>query len=141
MSATLTMTRGLPASGKSTWASAYVLEQPVGAVVRITKDALRAMLHAGRFVEQLTEPQVLVARDCLVETFLGLGVDVIVDDTNLAAQHETRLRALAAASGAEFVIRDFTDVPLEECLARDAQRGATQVGEAVIREMHARYLA
>ena len=45
--AKLTMTKGLPASGKSTWSNEQVLAAPPGHIVRITKDQLRAMLHSG----------------------------------------------------------------------------------------------
>jgi hypothetical protein len=40
------------------------------------------------------------------------------------------------------VVRDFTDVSLDECIARDAARtGEDQVGEEAIRAMHRRYLS
>ena len=49
---------------------------------------------------------------------------------------------LAARFGAAFEVHDFTDVPLEECLRRDAARPeADRVGEAAIRRLHERYLA
>ena len=85
--AKLTMTKGLPASGKSTWSNEQVLAAPPGHLVRITKDQLRAMLHAGAHSKG-TESQIVLARDSLVSTFLKSGVDVIVDDTNLVPFHE-----------------------------------------------------
>jgi hypothetical protein len=48
---------------------------------------------------------------------------------------------LAYGSDAIFVVQDFTDVPLDVCIARDAARaGPEHVGEAIIRAMYARYL-
>ena len=132
--AKLTMTKGLPASGKSTWSNEQVLAAPPGHLVRITKDQLRAMLHSGVHSKG-TESQIVLARDSLVSTFLKSGVDVIVDDTNLVPFHEQRLRAIAEKHQAEFHVQDFCHVPLEECIKRDAQRSAS-VGESVIREMH-----
>ena len=134
------MTRGLPGAGKSTWAEARVLERPAGEVVRLTKDSLRAMLHAGRWQGDRTERQVLAARDGLVHVFLARGVDVIVDDTNLHPRHERRLRQLAEEHGAAFAVQDFTAVSLATCIERDRQRPGS-VGAGVILTMHRQFLA
>lgn len=136
--ATLIMTKGLPASGKSTWAAEHVLGRKAGDVVRVTKDMLREMLHAGRHHGN-TESQVVTTRDVIVAQFLGRGIDVIVDDTNLNPVHEERLRRLAAAHEAEFMVQDFTSVDVDECIRRDLGRMRT-VGESVIREMHQQWL-
>lgn len=134
----LIMTRGLPASGKSTWAEGEVLAARPGAIVRINKDLLREMLHAGRH-QGRTEKQILAARDALAASNLAAGVDVIVDDTNLNPFHEERLRELAADRGAVFEVKDFTDVPLDECIRRDLRR-VRSVGETVIRQMFDEWL-
>jgi predicted kinase len=139
MAAELIMTKGLPASGKSTWADAEVLAAPAGAIVRINKDALRIMLHAGRWKGKKTEKQIIAARDAMVEAFLADGLSVIVDDTNLAPFHETRLRELATRYGVTFSVKDFTDVPLDICLERDWKR-AESVGPKVIQKMWTQYL-
>ncbi|MFF1701218.1 AAA family ATPase [Streptomyces sp. NPDC058252] len=136
---TLIMTKGLPGSGKSTWAKEYVLKAQPGTVVRINKDDMRAMLHADRW-NPANERQVVRARDALVEAFLVKKVNaVIVDDTNFAPQHETRLRQLAHRHGAQFEIKDFTDVPLHTCIKRDLAREKS-VGEKVIKDMYNQYL-
>lgn len=135
----LIMTKGLPASGKSTWAHDYVLTQPAGKAIRVNKDTLREMLHAGRWKGNKTEPQIEAARDLLVTMGLGKGCDVVVDDTNFAPVHEKRLRELAKNAGADFEVR-FFDVDVEECIKRDLKRQAS-VGESVIRRMWSEYLA
>lgn len=135
----LTMCRGLPASGKSTWAAGQVLAAQPGTVVRLNRDSLREMLHAGRWTKGRTERQTIAALDALIDLYLGMGVDVIVDDTNLSGHHETRLREIAARHGAAFFIEDFTHVDVETCIARDLDRSHS-VGERVIREMFRRYL-
>jgi hypothetical protein len=67
---------------------------------------------------------------------------VVCDDTNLRGRVVREFAELAARSGAHFTVRDFTDVPVEECIRRDALRtGDGHVGEDVIRSMHLRYLA
>lgn len=137
--AVLTMTRGLPASGKSTWACEQVLAAAALTTIRVNKDLLREMLHAGRH-QKGSEALVLAARDALVSRYLAAGVNVIVDDTNLNPVHERQLRMLAAKNGATFAVREFTDVDVDECVRRDALR-VNPVGEKVIRDSHRRWLA
>ncbi|WP_018351265.1 AAA family ATPase [Longispora albida] len=134
--ATLTVTRGLPGSGKSTWAKGQE------GSVRVNRDELRRMLHGSRLGTGTAEKQVGLAQRAAVEALLRNGTDVIVDDTNLRSRVVREFAELAANSGAEFAVVDFTDVDVEECIRRDALRtGEDQVGEDVIRGMYQRYLA
>lgn len=131
------LTKGLPASGKSTWARQQLVEHP-GQYKRISKDDLRAMLDGGKWSKG-NEKFVLAARDRLILEALAAGFSLIVDDTNLHPRHETRIRALVQGL-ATVELQDFTDVPLETCLERDRQR-PNYVGEQVIRSMHRQFLA
>jgi predicted kinase len=128
---TVTMTIGLPGSGKTTWARARQVEDPE--LVLVCKDELRAMLHAGRHTKG-NERQVLAVRDAVVVDSVARGRSVIVHDTNLHPRHREELGALAAAHGASFAVEDFTGVDIDVCIARDAGRPAP-VGERVIRTM------
>jgi predicted kinase len=137
---TLTITRGLPGSGKTTWAK----EQPQ--LVRVNRDDLRRMLHGGAVIDPerrgRAEKEVTAAHHAAVEGLLRTGAHVVCDDTNLRGRVVREFAELAAKCGAHFSVRDFTDVPLEECIRRDALRtGDGHVGEDVIRGMHQRYLA
>lgn len=133
----LIATRGLPASGKTTFARTL---QP--SVVRVNRDDLRRMLHGERLFTQWAEAQVTVVQRAQVEALLRARADVCVDDTNLRARTLRDWADLAARHGAEFEVHDFTDVPLDECLRRDAARpAAEQVGADAIRRLHDRYLA
>ncbi|HEX6869842.1 MAG TPA: AAA family ATPase [Micromonosporaceae bacterium] len=133
---TLTITRGLPGAGKTTWAR----RQPRS--VRVNRDELRRMLHGGPLGLGWAEVQVTVAQRAQVRALLEAGVNVICDDTNLRAKVVRELGELAQTCGANVVIQDFTDVPLEVCIARDAtRRGDDRVGEATIRDMWQRFLA
>lgn len=126
----LWMTKGLPASGKTT--SARTLE--LLGVLRVNKDDLRSMLFENWKPQK--EKVVLKARDAIIETALSSGRYVVVDDTNLVPKHEERLRQLAREHKAEFEIIDLTDVPLAVCLERNAQRtGKARVPDHVIRQM------
>lgn len=135
------MTKGLPASGKTSWAKALLASSPTGSHTRVNKDDLRDMMHAGQWSKN-NEKVVLATRDAIIEAALEAGQHVIVDDTNFGPKHENRLRDLAKKHGARFELVDFTDVPLDEVLARNFARTDKQpVPEKVIRDMHARYLA
>jgi predicted kinase len=133
--ATLTITRGLPGSGKTTWAR----QQPD--TVRVNRDDLRRMLHGGFIGSGRAEVEVTIAQRAQIEALLASKVNVICDDTNLSPSVVKSLTSLATRCGAEVVIVDFTDVPLEVCLERDAQRtGDQQVGPEAIRGMYYKYL-
>jgi predicted kinase len=134
---TVTMTRGLPGSGKTTWARGQQAADP--AVVLVSKDELRAMLHDGRFSAG-NEGQVVAVRDAIVVDTLMRGRDVIVHDTNLHPDHAAALKEIARLHDATFVVKDFTEVPLDTCIARDAAR-AHPVGATVIRAMWRDFLS
>lgn len=132
-------TVGLPASGKSTWAREYAsLDQNA---ILVSKDEIRAMIFGNGMVpwsqenERLTE----AIRDEIVKEALGRGRSVIVHDTNLAAVHLKALSIIAGWYDTPFVTKEFIDVPIEECIRRDALRGDKSVGESVIRKMRSQY--
>lgn len=138
----LIITRGLPASGKTTWALHQLAERPHGTLVRVNRDELRRMLHGKPRYTRESEGEVTVVQHQAIGTMLALGKSVIVDDTNLDPVHVDALRQLASFWSVTFAEKDFTYVPLDTCIRRDKNRGAPDhVGEAVIRDMHARHLA
>lgn len=133
---TLYFLRGLPASGKSTWAKNKLAALNVGGktlAVRTNKDEIRKQLGGigeSRVVRRETE---------LVTEALKAGLEIIIDNTHLNPQHERRYGLLAEKYGYRFELKSFMHVPLEECIRRDKKR-TNSVGEAVIRRMHAQYL-
>lgn len=132
----LIMTRGLPASGKTTWALQQV-DKDQGHTKRVNKDDLRAMADNGKWSEK-REDMIRKARDILAGLYLSNGCDVIVDDTNFHPIHEVELKKLAAVHGAEFEVKDFY-VPVGEAIERDAKR-TNAVGTKVIRQMWSQYV-
>jgi len=132
LSKVILMLKGLPASGKSTWAKEQIDEHP-GRFKRVNKDDLRAMLDNSRW-SRANEKFVLKVRDFIVSQALEDGYSVIVDDTNLHPRHEIRLKEIAREKKADFEVKEFTDVPIEECIKRDLKR-PNSVGPDVIRQM------
>jgi predicted kinase len=124
---------GLPASGKTTAARTLQAEAG-GRMRRVNLDDLRAMLDAptpGRERSYKHEQTVLAIQDAAVRAAVVDGFDVVVDNTHLTSHIPKRLKA-AVAGLATFVVHDFTDVPVEECVRRDAAR-ENPVGEEIIR--------
>lgn len=131
----LLMLKGLPASGKSTYARELAAASKY---VRVNKDDLRAMLHGGKW-SKTNEAQVIRVRDSIIKDALLGGMNVVVDDTNFHESHPKTLRALAKQYNAEFVEKYF-ECDVEECIKRDLARPVS-VGEKVIRRMYEDYLA
>jgi predicted kinase len=130
------MTKGLPASGKSTWAKSYISEWPE--FKRINKDDLRAMMHDSKH-SKAREAFIIDARNTLINLALDQGFSVIVDDTNFNPIHETYLRDLCSQRSIDFEIKDFTYVDLDTCLERNRKR-ENSVPEKVIYDMYYKYI-
>lgn len=127
------LTKGLPGSGKSTWAKNFA----TNGIKRISKDDLRAMLDNSVYSKG-NEKFIIQVRDAMILLALENGNHVVIDDTNLSPKHEEHIRNLVKGK-AEVVIQDFTDVPLEVCIERDLKR-FNSVGEKVIRKMHRQFI-
>lgn len=130
------LTKGLPGSGKSTWAKKVVDDNP-GVYKRINRDDIRAMLDNGKWSAN-NEKFVVEVRNTLILLALSADKNVIIDDTNLDPKNEKGLRELVKGK-ANIIIKDFTDIPLETCIERDLKRFAS-VGEKVIKGMYDKYL-
>jgi predicted kinase len=145
MSGKLIMCKGLPGSGKSTWASKeharLVTTHNLCAIV--TKDDIRNELNQKDWNYEV-EKEVLRIRDKRISEILSKGGLVISADTNLAPKHEATLRSLAKKYKADFEVKEFLDVPIEVCIARDLKRrlepDSHYVGEKVILEMAEKFL-
>jgi predicted kinase len=134
----LIVTRGLPGSGKSTWARRWVAEDTEHRA-EVNRDQLRVMMHGGWAA---AEPQVTVAAHAAITALLGSGISVVCSDTNLPDRRVLEFAALARRAAVAFRIENFTNVPLGVCIARDAARAdKAPVGEQVIRSMYQQFLA
>lgn len=133
--------RGLPASGKSTYAKQLVDEAP-NVYKRINRDDLRMMFDNG-YTSNGNEKFIKKVRDILIVKALGEGKSVVVDDTNLSERNFTRISQLVSDynkqhnQNVQVEVKEF-DTPVNECIERDAQR-EKPVGEKVIRQMHRQF--
>lgn len=132
----LIITRGLPASGKSTWAKQWVLEDPEHRV-RINQDDIRLML--GKYWVPSREKLVQeIQFDAVVEA-LSKEFDVVIDNTNLNKKVLDGFdRLIKTFENYEIEYKDFFDTPLSVCIERDKNRDL-QVTEKVIRSFYNNY--
>lgn len=133
---TVTIMRGLPASGKTTAALKMVADSG-GRTRRVNLDALRLMLDDNDGSVRLGKPHeevVLAVQDAAILAAVDAGFDVVADNTHLVSRLPNRYKRLLATRDVRFEVVDFTDVPVDECIRRDALR-ARPVGETVIRDM------
>jgi predicted kinase len=138
----LVITRGLPGSGKTTYAKRWVSESEHRS--RLNRDDLREVMHGGAhsYAREL-ENAVTVAHQNAVTALLKSGQDVICDDMNLANRSVKQWMILAAEVGSEFEVVDLTNVPVEECILRDVRRASTggrHVGYAYIEKKHQQFI-
>lgn len=127
--------RGLPASGKTTFARGLESTH-----VRVSRDEIRRTLtgrtdkFAGdhKFEEKVTEVQ-----EDLVRLYIRNGRSVVIDDMNLRQRYVRRWVTLAARLGVEADVMAFK-VPLPELLERNARR-FDPVPEALIRDLYERF--
>lgn len=136
---TIHVMTGLPASGKSTRAR-ELLAAANGTMRRINLDDIRAMLddHGnGRVWTHRHEGTAQRIQEDAIRAAIRDGFDVVLDNTHLTPRMPGRIKGVVAGE-ATFVVHDFTDVPLEECLRRDAAR-EKPVGEEAIRRLNDRH--
>ena len=132
----LIITRGLPASGKSTWAKQWVLKDPEHRV-RINQDDIRLML--GKYWVPSREKLVQeIQFDAIVEA-LCREFDVVIDNTNLNKKVLDQFnRLIKTFEDYEIEYKYFFDTPLSVCIERDKNRDL-QVTEKVIRSFYNNY--
>lgn len=128
---TLIILRGLPASGKTTWAKQWAAEEtPSRPRAIVSLDDIRLMLagspqRRSEFYrsERVGEFNTIVARIARqsIATLLDAGWDVAVDAQHAHIEYLESLLTLAEEHHAGWRTQDF-DVPLSELLSRNATR-------------------
>jgi predicted kinase len=120
---------GLPASGKSTYARELVAQ----GYTRVNRDELRVMLHAGIYSPD-NEEIIKAAEAAIISSALRAGHNVVIDDTNMSEGIVERWFTLARDAGVSDYSAHAFEIPIEECIARDAAR-PNPVGEPAIRRL------
>lgn len=133
---TIILMKGIPGSGKSTWAKEYISsrDETYARIARVNKDEFRLMIVAPEDFNKEHEKVVLSLERVAGLDILNKGWDLIVDDTNISSKHFNFWKQEAEKRKIN-MIEVFMDVELDECIARDAKRVAP-VGEKVIKEMY-----
>lgn len=133
----IVLTRGLPASGKSTIAHAWVAENPDWRI-RVNRDDLRKGGYDKYFgLSRHQEQTITLQEEVLVAALLDAGISPIVDALHLKASYVKRWYDVG--NKLEVPVR-VIDVPtdVDECVLRDSER-EKRVGEEVIRDLHTRF--
>ena len=135
---TIYILRGAPGSGKSTWIKENNLEQ-----YTLSADNIRLMYQSpvlntsGNFViTQQNDGQVWKFLFKMLEDRMSRGEFVVVDATHYKSELLNRYKNLISKYRYRAFVVDFTDVPLETILERNAGRDEyKRVPEETIRKM------
>lgn len=131
---TMIIARGLPGSGKSTWAKALLKKEP-NRWKRINRDDLRNMLDDGQWSVD-REEFIREVQNSLIRTAMKEGFDVIVDNTSLVPQAVKKLHRLAEGVGDVKVMEKCFNESVETCLERNSKReGRARVPDKTIVDM------
>lgn len=124
--AKIILTRGLPGSGKSTWAQAYAGNHVNHVIVE--RDDLRMQLFGSYWTgKQEDEERVTRLQEKLVRAALSEDMTVIVSDTHLPDRSVKKWLKLGHELGVSVEVKDFRHVPLAVCLGRNAVRDDDKV--------------
>ena len=139
------LTRGIPASGKSTWAKQEVLKDPEHSI-RINRDDLRNM--SGKYWVPAREPYIKACKGIILISAINFKFDtIIIDEMNLNPKENGYLKGMVSMmndtikdNNDKYIIeiKDFTNVPLDVCLERDSKR-ENPIGENVIKDIFNKY--
>lgn len=131
---------GLPGSGKSTFAKKWVSEDPKNRF-RFNNDELLKMMTEGVF----TKESYLIIRDMQTGFIKGIasqGKSGILDNTHMNPSVLNNLLMFLdleisdyTNENYEIIIKDFTDISIEECIRRDSLRD-NPIGKDVIEKMY-----
>ena len=140
--------RGIPGSGKTTWAKQWVLEDPEHRV-RFNNDDIRNML--GKYWVPSREDLVDYLKRFFLWSSMSYGFDIVIDNMNLNPKElEYYNKVLDIWNNPEGIVisdvirpkysLEFKDffIPLQDCIERDSKR-PNPIGEEVIRKTYEKY--
>lgn len=117
----LLILRGLPGSGKSTFAKKWVNESP-STRVRVNRDDLRMMTFDRKVnLTQKEEEAITALEHSLVVSSLSKGLNVVVDAMHLRPRYVTNWYKVASSLGTTASVHTF-EMSLEELFVRNQNR-------------------
>ena len=142
MTAEIIITRGLPGSGKSTWAKSFA--SIAGNTVIVERDEIRLALFGCYWTgKPEDEERVTRLQDKLVRSYLAEGTRVVISDTHLPDRSVKKWLKLGAELGVPVSTQEFRHVPLAQVLIQNASRPVKQAKEVpaeVIRDKYERFI-
>jgi predicted kinase len=131
----LVINRGIPGSGKSTYAHSWVTALPKR--IRVNRDDERMQGYNCEFGPPIDENAVTIAQHGKISSLLGAGYSVIVDDCNIEPKFLKPIAHIGWSFGANVSINQI-DVSLGKALENNgfrARNGGRFVPEDVITKM------
>lgn len=139
----LIICRGIPASGKSTWAKNWVAEDPTHRA-RFNWDDARNMMGPYWVPERENSGILKDLRTTFLETAMRLSWDIVIDNMNLNPKELAYYRDLVKNHNNlnpnnqyKVETKDFY-TPVDVCIERDSKR-ENPIGEKVIRDIWRKY--
>ena len=118
----LVINRGIPGSGKSTYARKWVFDgTPRNRRARVNRDDIRKQLYGVDFGVPVEETVVTAVEDAMIRSLLGKGVSVIVDDCNISQRYINRFTKMGEEFGAEVSV-NLINVELQVAIERNQGR-------------------
>ena len=141
--------RGIPGSGKSTWAKQWVSQNPQKRI-RINYDDMRMMFGEYWVPQREKIPFVKDIRNCILRNAIYNDFDIVIDNMNLNPREINDIRYQVQEICYERSCREgksinyeieFVDfkTPLEECIERDSRR-PNKIGAEKITEIYNKYI-
>ena len=131
------LTQGIQGSGKTTWAKAWVAEDPKHRI-RINNDDITSMwgqpFGTPGLYERLKDTRVYMINQAISE-----GLDIVIDNMNLSNSSLKEIQTITEYNDYVIEYKDFTKVPLEVCIERDSKR-PNSIGEKIIKDTYNKYI-